>query len=139
MNFSKIVILLRGASGSGKSAVAEFIANTYKNDNFAICSADDFLIKDGQQNFDAQKLGLAHNYCYEKFERSLSYCDLIILSNTNTRNSEIIPYLDLAAKHGYTVFSLVVENLHGNKNLHGVPEKTLLAQAERLKNSIKLI
>jgi hypothetical protein len=35
------------------------------------------------------------------------------------------PYYDLAEKHGYTVYSLVVENRHEGVNEHGVPEDKL--------------
>ena len=35
------------------------------------------------------------------------------------------PYFDLAEKHDYEVVSLIVENRHGNSNIHGVPEEKL--------------
>jgi len=35
------------------------------------------------------------------------------------------PYFDLAEKHGYRVYSLIVENRHGGVNEHGVPEDKL--------------
>jgi hypothetical protein len=34
-------------------------------------------------------------------------------------------YFDLAEKHGYRVYSLIVENRHGGVNEHGVPEDKL--------------
>jgi hypothetical protein len=43
-------------------------------------------------------------------------------------------YYELAKEHGYTVFSLVVENRHGGQNEHGVPADKL----EQMKNRFEL-
>jgi hypothetical protein len=40
-------------------------------------------------------------------------------------------YYDLAEKYEYRVFSIVIENRHGNKNLHGVPDDTLKRMKDR--------
>jgi hypothetical protein len=32
------------------------------------------------------------------------------------------PYFELAEKHGYKVFSVIVENRHGGVNVHDCPE-----------------
>jgi hypothetical protein len=44
------------------------------------------------------------------------------------------PYFDLAEKHGYKVYSLIVENRHGGVNEHGVPEDKL----EIMKNRFEM-
>jgi hypothetical protein len=49
----------------------------------------------------------------------------VVVSNTFTQEWEMQPYYDLAEKHGYTVYSLVVENRHEGVNEHGVPEDKL--------------
>ena len=137
----KVVIILRGVSGSGKSSFADFLGNfLWDSLRVCICSADDYhLDKNGVYRFDVSKMGEAHAWCREKFERCLAEkFDAVIVSNTNTSEKEIQPYLDLAAKYNYKVISLVVENRHGNKNIHNVPEETLQKQEQRLKNSIKL-
>jgi hypothetical protein len=41
------------------------------------------------------------------------------------------PYFDLAEKHGYRVYSLIVENRHGGVNEHGVPEDKLKIMKNR--------
>jgi hypothetical protein len=43
----------------------------------------------------------------------------------------------LAKKYGYTVFTLIVENRHGGKNTHGVPDDKLQIMKDRFQ--IKLI
>jgi hypothetical protein len=37
----------------------------------------------------------------------------------------------LAKEYGYKVFSIVVENVHGGTNEHGVPEEVLTKMRER--------
>ena len=62
----------------------------------------------------------------------------IIVSNTSTTEKELQPYLELAKKYDYKVVSLIVENRHGNKDIHGVPEETLVKMENRFKQNIKL-
>jgi hypothetical protein len=46
----------------------------------------------------------------------------------------MIPYYDMGKEFGYTIFSLIVENRHGGKNIHGVPDDKL----EVMKNRFEL-
>jgi hypothetical protein len=46
------------------------------------------------------------------------------------------PYFDLAEKHGYRVYSLIVENRHGGVNEHGVPEDKLEIMKNRFEISL---
>ena len=43
-------------------------------------------------------------------------------------------YFDLASTYGYRVVSLIVENRHGSKNVHNVPEETL----EKMRNRFEV-
>ena len=61
----------------------------------------------------------------------------IVVSNTSTTEKEMQPYLDLAREFGYTVVSLIVENRHGNSNVHNVPQETLKKMQDRFE--VKLI
>jgi predicted kinase len=133
----KLLILLRGLPGSGKSSFAQYMFsnNVFEADQF-------FYDENGNYNFDASKLHAAHLDCQGRVETlmqasdSSQYGQEIVVSNTSTTESELKPYLDLAAKYDYKVVSLVVENRHGNKSVHGVPEETM----EKMRNrfSIKL-
>lgn len=40
-------------------------------------------------------------------------------------------YFKLAKKYEYTVFTLVVENRHGGKNLHNVPDEIIKKMKQR--------
>jgi hypothetical protein len=55
-----------------------------------------------------------------------------------TSEKELAPYIELAQKYGYQIISLIVENRHGNKSVHDVPDETLDRMEVRLKGSIKL-
>jgi len=58
----------------------------------------------------------------------------IAVSNTFTQEWEMNPYLELAKQFGYVVFTVIVENRHGGKNVHGVPEEKI----ELMKNRFEI-
>ena len=124
----KTLIILRGLPGSGKSTFANHIW-----DRHVICEADKYFYdKEGNYNFDASKLGEAHQWCQGKVEQFMidntvnsQYYPEIIVSNTSTTEKELEPYLKLADKYGYNVVSLIVENRHGHSSVHNVPSETL--------------
>jgi hypothetical protein len=60
--------------------------------------------------------------------------DKIVVSNTFTQEWEMEPYFELAKKHGYKVFTVIVENRHGGTNVHNVPEDKL----EQMKNRFEV-
>jgi predicted kinase len=136
----KHLIILRGISGCGKSTVAEMLQGYGDMDsilNAKICCADDFFMKDGEYKFNANALGIAHKLCFEKCENAMIAGEArVIVANTSTTDKELKPYIDLAEKYGYMVFSLIVENRHGGSNVHNVPETSLTRMLERF--SIKL-
>jgi predicted kinase len=136
---NKILMILRGASGSGKSSLANFLVNNSKADA-AYYEADLFMENaQGQYEFKPEKLGYCHNKCVAAVESSMvSELPLIIISNTSTKERDFKAYIELATKYGYKVTSLVVENRHGNKDLHNVPEETLNRQEESIRQSLKL-
>ena len=124
----KELILLRGLPGSGKSTLAEVIASEY-----VICEADKYFIdKDGNYNFDANKLKDAHEWCRTRVEIFMSdnqaneqFYTTIVVSNTFTQEWEMKAYYELAEKYGYRVHSVIVENRHGNKSVHNVPDASM--------------
>jgi hypothetical protein len=50
---------------------------------------------------------------------------VIVVSNTFTQEWEMESYYLLADELGYRVTSMIVENRHGGKNEHGVPDDKL--------------
>jgi len=132
----KVLIILRGLPGCGKSSFAKMIWSEH-----AICEADQYWYdKDGNYNFDASKLRQAHEWCQAKVRQFMEDHQIngeIVVSNTSTTEKELQPYLDLANEYGYKVVSLIVENRHGNSNVHSVPQETLQKMKDRFQ--IKLI
>jgi len=49
----------------------------------------------------------------------------------NTTEKELNIYIKMAAEYDYRVVSLIVENRHGNENVHEVPEAALEAMKNR--------
>jgi len=136
---SKILVLLRGLPGSGKSSFAKHMWS-----DFVICEADQFFYdQEGNYNFDPSKLRDAHKYCKDKVETFMSdneknsqFYPEIVVSNTFTREWEMDEYFKLAKKYNYQVVSLIVENRHGNKNVHGVPDSKIEEMRNRFEISL---
>lgn len=135
----KNVFVLRGVSGCGKSSVAEAICAGDEN-TVIVCADDFFTRQDGSYHFDASLLGRAHKNCRYLFDLALKNEDVrrIIVANTNTTEKEFSHYKTEAENLGHRVFCLVIENRHGNTDVHNVPEEAKESQKARLKNSISL-
>lgn len=133
------VIVLRGVSGSGKTTFAKLLASQW---GYFVASADDYFTDiDGNYNFDASKLGDAHAFCRKNFQIALNnpLCRGIVVANTNTKESEFSFYENAAKEAGAQFFSLIVENRHGNVDVHGVGDAIKQRQAQNIMNSIRLI
>ena len=132
----KTIYLLRGLPGGGKSTLAKKLVGH----DFLVCEADKYFIdkETGDYNFDVTKLKDAHKYCQDLVETYMKdslvneqFYREIAVSNTFTQEWEMKPYFELAKKYGYTVFVTIVENRHGGKNVHGVPDEKLQIMKER--------
>jgi predicted kinase len=115
----KELFLLRGLPGSGKSTLAESLGGSHME-------ADKYFTYEGKYEFDVTKLKDAHDWCQNAVRVFMENKNKrVVVSNTFTQEWEMKPYFDLAEKHGYKVYSLIVENRHGGVNEHGVPEDKL--------------
>ena len=130
------LILLRGLPGSGKTTLAKIILQLRSTDEPEILSADDFFEdKEGDYNFDPTKLKEAHNYCqFRCSERMRQQKARIVVANTFTQEWEMDEYFKMAERYNYRVHTVVVENRHGNENVHGVPEDKL----QQMKNRFQI-
>ncbi len=121
---AKELFLLRGLPGSGKSTLAAQLGGS-------LVEADRYFMQYGEYKFDASKLKEAHAWCREEVRKWMEVdnsgynVDRIVVSNTFTQEWEMKPYYELAEKYGYRVYSIVVENRHGGKNVHNVPEEAI--------------
>jgi predicted kinase len=130
------LILLRGLPGSGKSTLAKIILQLRSTDDPEVLSADDFFEdKEGDYNFDSTKLREAHNYCqFRCSERMRQQKAKIVVANTFTQEWEMDEYFKMAERYNYRVHTVIVENRHGNENIHGVPEDKL----QQMKNRFQI-
>ena len=133
----KIIIILRGASGSGKSTWAENIACSYDRPNIAtsaIVSADYYRYDtEGNYHFDPQKLGEIHDKCFAAFQKDIdSGVTIIFVDNTNIKKKEYQRYVDYGREHGYSIFQKVFTGEHENE--HGVPIEVV----ERMRNTLEI-
>jgi predicted kinase len=130
------LILLRGVPGSGKTTLANVILQQPNNNPQEILSADDFFEdENGEYNFDPTKLKEAHNYCqFRCSERMRQQKVRIVVANTFTQEWEMDEYFKMAERYNYRVHTIIVENRHGNENIHGVPKDKL----QQMKNRFEI-
>jgi len=130
----KILYLLRGAPGAGKSTLAGTLgAVMYEADSFFYVAKDPATGKilnrhqyDGEYEFDMSLIKQAHKECKDRVEDAMSWGQSkISVANTFTQEWEMKDYYVLAEKYGYKVFSLIVENRHGGENVHNVPNEVI--------------
>jgi predicted kinase len=115
------LVLLRGLPGSGKSTAAKLFnkAPHFEADMY-------FMDADGNYQFDFAKIKDAHNWCrHSTMDAMKKGYPIVVVSNTFTQEWEMEAYYLLAEELGYMVVSMIVENRHDGKNVHGVPEDKL--------------
>jgi predicted kinase len=121
----KELFLLRGVPVAGKSTLAKSLGGMH-------IESDKYFMDGDEYKFDPSKLKDAHAWCQNAVRVwAKNSVEKIVVSNTFTQEWEIDYYFELAKEHGYRVYSLIVENRHGNKDIHNVPEEKLLQMKQR--------
>ena len=128
------LILLRGVSGGGKSTLAEIISPKYN------VAADDFFVgDDGVYRFNPRMLSNAHDWCKKTTEYWMnSWVPKIVVHNTFSAEWEMEAYFNLASEYGYMIHTMVVENRHQSKDVHGVPEHAKEKMANNIMDNLIL-
>ncbi|KPJ06759.1 NEDD4-binding protein 2-like 2 [Papilio machaon] len=157
---SRILIIMRGLPGSGKTYLAKKILEaTIGGDecDFSthIFSADDYFFVKGSYRFDKTKLQDAHIWNRSKARSAMNRgVSPVIIDNTNVEPWEMEPYLRDGVNNGYLI-EIVEPNTHwakkanqlSRKNVHNVPLHTIKRMlsnfqdgitAERMMNYYKL-
>ncbi|XP_043229505.1 2',3'-cyclic-nucleotide 3'-phosphodiesterase-like [Amphibalanus amphitrite] len=139
---SKVLFVLRGLPGCGKSYLADKIATTYPGT--VLCSADHFFMKDASYQFDREQLSAAHESCKQRAEHAcLEQRSHIVVDNTNLRYWEWSEYAKLAARHHYLV--LVQEPATAWRrdphrlaitNCHGVTEQEIRKKLKSIQEPV---
>lgn len=132
----KVVFLLIGVPGSGKSTFVQKTILEFGVSNNTVCSADHFFMKGGWYKFDGSKLGQAHKECAERFRWAVeNNVELIFVDDTNINPAHRKPYIDLAEEHGYTVYQKFIRvdsQVAFERNVHGVPLESIKRMNESL-------
>ncbi len=146
----KVVVLLRGLPGAGKSTVAHAIRAQLRTTGAPLStltvSADDWFMREGRYEFTPKGLKAAHAMSQGLAQGGLySYCpaDVVFVDNTNIRRWEMQPYLDMAEKafaavvqvqvtvraprpSGHRTVADEVAEVLAARNTHGVPKEVIL-------------
>lgn len=128
----KVMIIIRGLPGSGKSTIAEHLEYSLgvEYGKVALCEADAYFYEGIEYKFDRAKLADAHRHCYNKAEFAMKdNFDYVIVSNTSLSEGEYKRYLDLARQYDYKI---QVIDVHGEfESVHGVPQEHLEKMEQR--------
>ena len=119
MNLDKLFFVIRGIPGSGKSTLGSSIA-------YKCWEADKYFDFFHGGEFVPHEIGRAHEWCKERVREDMEAgIARLAVANTFTRKWEMEPYLEMAEEMGYTCIVLVVENHHGNKSVHNIPQEII--------------
>lgn len=125
----KIVIILRGAPGSGKSTWAK----NYR-DPCLVVSTDNFFIDKttGIYTFEEEKLGYYHKCALDEFKEAIEKgIPTILLDNTNIKKVYYKKYVEFAKAANYNV---VQKTFWGDyKSIHNVDQETI----QRMRNTFQ--
>ncbi|KAK7496517.1 hypothetical protein BaRGS_00012169 [Batillaria attramentaria] len=131
---TKLMVILRGLPGSGKSYLARAIQGSGE-----VFSADDYFIRNGLYEYNKDELSEAHAWNKQRVKEALERgVTPIIVDNTNVMIWEMLPYAQLADNRGYAVEVLEPETPWkfqpkrlAKYNSHGVPIESIKRMKDR--------
>lgn len=126
-----ILVVMQGASGSGKSTMAQTIKAMLEavGQNVKVCSTDDEFGVGEAYHFDPSKIAENHVKNQKNARYHLEWDTSVIVDNTNTQAWEARPYVQMAQELGVPVFFVPC---HGKfQNVHGVPHDKVEAMRNR--------
>lgn len=146
-NGKRIMILMRGCPGSGKSYLAEGLIMSYRGKpKDYVFSTDDYFMKKNGYYFQPSQLTEAHQWNQTRVLKKVREgVSPVIVDNTNTQLWEMTVYASLAINHGYLIEILEPDtpwffklNELAKRNKHGVPRDKLEIMLDRYERGISV-
>lgn len=129
----KLLRILRGVPGSGKSTYAKTLQKEYIRLGYTVAHYEEdmyFIKEDGYYAWNPKLLDNARRWCQNSVRRALSCCDVVIVSNTTRFKKDVDDYIAIANECGA---DYIVTRLTGKfKNVHDVPEDTVKQMEDTL-------
>jgi predicted ABC-type ATPase len=131
----KVVYIMRGVPGSGKSTRAMELAA----DGGIIHSTDSFFYNDGKYRFDKERLQEFHDKNFEAFCESIkNNIPIIVVDNTNTKHAHYARYVEAAKQAGYLVEIISLPHptaeVAASRTLHNVSTQTIQQMIDEWEN-----
>lgn len=126
----KVLYIIRGIPGSGKSTLGELVADQ-------AFSADEYMVDErGKYKFDPTRLKECHDYCFRSVVSAMKVGTQPILAvcNTFSQEWEYMRYIFVALAYGYDPIGVNVQGLH--ENIHGCPGDQVLNMHGRFQHNI---
>lgn len=125
--------LIRGLPGAGKTSLVKSIQNSFASHiTSEHIEADQYFYMSGEYKWNPDLIGKAHASCKLRTMKALSNSiQHIFVSNTFTTEKEMIFYFAAAETYDYRIVTLIVENRHGKKSIHNVPDETVSKMKNR--------
>lgn len=121
----RVLFLIRGLPGAGKSTTARLIADI-------VFENDDYFTVNGEYKFKASDLPKASATCFNACRDAMeSRIPRVAVANVFTDARSMEKYIRLADIMGYSVVPLIVENRSGRANIHSVPAETIAGMRSR--------
>ena len=114
----KILTIVRGLPGSGKTHIARGVAAFLKSGGPLICSADSYFMNEdvhGQMvyDFDQRRMKDAHKHCQMQFQEALVLdARVVVVDNTSLKRKDYAEYVTKGKDAGYNVVIVDVECRH---------------------------
>ncbi|KAM6179021.1 NEDD4-binding protein 2-like 2 [Rhynchocyon petersi] len=133
----KLLILLRGLPGSGKTTLSRILLGQSR-DGIVFSTDDYFRCQDGYR-YDVNQLSDAHDWNQNRAKQAIDQGrSPVIIDNTNTQAWEMKPYVEMAIGKGYRVefhepetwWKFDPEELE-KRNKHGVSRKKIAQMLDR--------
>lgn len=143
----KIMVLLRGLPGSGKTVLATTLLQhglgTVNRDEF-IFSTDDFFNKGGSYRYNPNEIQEAHTWNQRRaFSNARKGVSPIIIDNTNLEIWEMKVYCTMGVQFGYIIEIVEVSTpwalnpgVLSNKNTHGVDKRKIKLMLDRYERGV---